>query len=87
MEFRQAMREREWQYKRLEQVLELVSYLLQCYLVKTKSVLNRVMYLRVVHFLSYFISIFREQRRERESVGGGGIVVIVVELFNFFLCK
>ena len=55
--------------------------LLQCYLVKTKSVLNRVMYSWVVHFLSYFISIFREQRRERESRGEGGIVV-VAELFK-----
>ena len=36
MEFRQAMREREWQYKRLERVLELVSYILQCYLVSSE---------------------------------------------------
>ena len=40
------------------------------------------MYSWVVHFLSYFISIFRERRRERESRGEGGIVVI--ELFYFF---
>ena len=33
VEFRQAMREREQQYERLERELELVSYLLQCYLV------------------------------------------------------
>ena len=43
VEFRQAMTEREWQYKRLERVLELVSYLLQCYLVLTKSVLSHVL--------------------------------------------
>ena len=41
------------------------------------------MYSWVVHFLSYFISIFRERRRERESRGEGGIVVI--ELFYFFI--
>ena len=41
------------------------------------------MYSCVVHFLSYFISIFREQRRERESRGEEGIVVI--ELLNFFI--
>ena len=41
------------------------------------------MYSWVVHFLSYFISIFREQRRERESGGEGGIVV--AELFYFFI--
>ena len=28
--------EREWQYERLEQVLELVSYILQCYLVSSE---------------------------------------------------
>ena len=33
VEFRRAMRERERQYERLERVLELVSYILQCYLV------------------------------------------------------
>ena len=50
------------------------------------------MYSQVVHFLSYFISIFRKQRRERESRGEEGIVVVVVELFkkifyvNSFLC-
>ena len=57
--------------------------LLQCYLVLTESVLNCVMYSWVVHFLSYFISIFRERRRERESRGEGGIVVI--DLFYFFI--
>ena len=39
------------------------------------------MYSWVVHFLSYFISIFRERRRERESRGGGGIVD---KLFIYF---
>ena len=36
VEFRQAMREREWRYERLERVLELVSYILQCYLVSSE---------------------------------------------------
>ena len=36
VEFRRAMRERERQYKRLERVLELVSYILQCYLVSSE---------------------------------------------------
>ena len=36
VEFRQAMRERERQYERLERVLELVSYILQCYLVSSE---------------------------------------------------
>ena len=59
--------------------------LLQCYLVQTKSLLNRVMYSWVVHFLSYFISILRQRRREIESRGEG---VIVVKLFIYlFLCK
>ena len=40
------------------------------------------MYSWVVHFLSYFISIFRERRRERESRGRG---IVVIELFNFFI--
>ena len=35
-EIRQAMREREKQYERLERVLELVSYILQCYLVSSE---------------------------------------------------
>ena len=35
-EFRRAMRERERQYERLERVLELVSYILQCYLVSSE---------------------------------------------------
>ena len=49
------------------------------------------MYSWVVYFLSYFISIFRERRREKESRVEGGIVV-VAELFkkkfyvNSFLC-
>ena len=36
VEFRQAMRERERQYEKLERVLELVSYILQCYLVSSE---------------------------------------------------
>ena len=36
VEFRQAMRERERQYERLKRVLELVSYILQCYLVSSE---------------------------------------------------
>ena len=36
VEFRRAIREREWQYERLERVLELVSYILQCYLVSSE---------------------------------------------------
>ena len=39
------------------------------------------MYSWVVHFLSYIFSIFREQRRERESRGRG---IVVIELFYFF---
>ena len=56
---------------RLESELELVCYC-NAILFKTKSVLNRIMYSWVIHFLSYFISIFRERRRERESREEGG---------------
>ena len=66
---------------RLESELELVCYC-NAILFKPESVPNCVMYSWVVHFLSYFIPIFREQRRERESRAEGGIVVI--ELFYFF---
>ena len=36
VEFRQAMKKRQQQYERLERVLELVSYILQCYLVSSE---------------------------------------------------
>ena len=36
VEFRRAMRERQRQYERLERVFELVSYILQCYLVSSE---------------------------------------------------
>ena len=63
-------REREWQYERLERELE------ELELVELKSVLNRIMYSWVVHFLNYFISI-SERDMEPEKGEGRGTAVLI----------
>ena len=68
VEFRRAMRERQRQYERLERVLELVSYILQCYLVSSE--LRKVFTGCTFSELFYFY--FQTAKKRKRKQGGGG---------------
>ena len=75
MEFRWAMREREQQYERLERVLELVSYILQCYLVSSEPRIEPCNVFTGSTFSELFYFYFQRVKKSKRKQGGGGIVV------------
>ena len=69
------MREREQQYERLERVLELVSYILQCYLVSSEPRTEPCNVFTGSTFSKLFYFYFQTAKKSKRKQGGGGIVV------------